>query len=113
MSRSILLSFIYFALALLGLLWSWSHFIQFFRTTDGLALQLFFGAVMQNEASAGVAIDATLAGVVFSVMAVTRASRDGVKWPWLYVVATFAIGIAVAMPVYLGFRERVLAASKE
>lgn len=113
MSRSTLLSAVYFMLAILGLLWTWSHFIQYFISTDGPAVRLFFSSVMQNDASAGVAIDATLAGVVFSVLAVTRASRDGVKWPWMYVLATFVVGLCVAMPMYLCFRERVLAARNE
>ncbi len=112
MSRSTVLSQVYFFLAVVGLLWSWSYFIEYFATADGFLLQSFFSSVMNNAASSGVAVDAALAGVVFSVMAVSNAAQDGVKWPWIYVLLTFLVGLCVAIPLYFGFRERARALSQ-
>ena len=112
MSRSTLLSHTYFVLALLGLLWSWSYFLEYFASAGNFNLRPFFSSVMSNAASSGVAIDAVINGVVFSVMAVTSAALDGVKWPWVYVLVTFLVGLCVAIPLYLGFRERALGRDK-
>ncbi len=108
MSRPALLSWVYFALALVGVVWSWFYFIQYFSQADSVMIGPFLKSAMATPASAGVAIDAYFAGIVFSVMAVTRATTDGVKWPWLYVAVCFLIGLCLALPIYLGMRERAL-----
>lgn len=107
MLRPALLSWIYFSLALVGVVWSWFYFMQYFSAADSVMIGPFLKSVMATPASAGVAIDAYIAGIVFSVMAVTRSSTDGVRWPWLYVAMCFLIGLCLALPVYLGMRERM------
>lgn len=106
MSRSSLLSRVYFALAIVGLLWSWSYFIEYFRSVATIDLKVFLSFVMSNAASSGVAIDAVMAGIVFSVVVVMNAADDKVKWPWLYILMTFLVGLCVTIPMYFGFRER-------
>lgn len=105
MSRYPLLAKAYFALALIGFVWSWFFFVQYFASADSVLLGPFLKSAMSNPASSGVAIDAYVAGIVFSVMVLTSASADAVKWPWLYVVITFLIGLCVSLPLYLGFKE--------
>lgn len=100
-----MMSKVYFALALIGFGWSWFYFFQYFSSAESLLVGPFLQSAMVNSASSGVAIDALIAGVVFSVMALTDAPRDGVRWPWLYVAVCFLIGLCVALPLYLGFRE--------
>ena len=111
MSRSALLSWLYFSLALFGLVYSWSHFLEYFIEAQGFGLGPFLQAVTSNPASTGVAIDAAMAGVVFSVMVITCAKHDRVKWPLAYILVTFAVGLCVSLPVYLGFRERARSGS--
>ncbi len=113
MSRSSLLYRVYLALAVAGLFLSWWYFIQYFLNAESYKPGLFFSSVMVNAASSGVAMDAMLAGVVFSVMVLARSRRDGVRWPWLYVAMTFLIGLCVAMPLYLAFCERARARGSE
>lgn len=111
MSRSTLLSWLYFSLALFGLVYSWSHFLEYFIAAQNFRLGPFLQMVMNNPASTGVAIDAAVAGVVFSVMVITCAKRDRIKWPLVYVLVTFGVGLCVSLPVYLGFRERARSGS--
>ncbi len=106
MLRPAFLSNVYFALAAIGGVLSWVYFVQYFQAADSFLLGPFLQSAMATPASSGVAIDAYFAGIVFSLMAVTRASADKVKWPWAYVAVCFLIGLCVALPIYLGVRER-------
>jgi len=100
---------VYFALGLVGFVWSWFYFVQYFSSAESFLIGPFLKSAMVNSASAGVAIDAYVAGLVFAVMALTSAARDKVRWPWLYIAICFLIGLCVALPLYLGFRERARA----
>lgn len=108
MLRPALLSWIYFALAFVGTVWSWLYFIEYFQSADSVFIGPFLKSAMATPASSGVAIDAYFSGIVFTVMAVTTATKDRVKWPWAYVVICFLVGLCLALPLYLGMRERAL-----
>jgi len=109
MNRSTLLSSTYFLLAIVATIWSWTHFIQHFQDANSVLIGPFLQSAMSTPASSGVAIDAYFSGIVFSIMAVTSASKDKVKWPWIYVVLCFLVGLCLVLPIYLGMRERALA----
>ena len=102
------LSTIYFALAFAGTFLSWWYFIGHFQDENSILIGPFLKSATSTPASTGVAIDAYFSGIVFAIMAVTTASRDRVKWPWAYVVICFLIGLCLALPLYLGMRERAL-----
>ena len=101
-----LLSRIYFALAFIGTLLSWWYFMGHFQEANSILIGPFLKSATATQASTGVAVDAYFAGIVFAVMAVTSASKDRVKWPWAYVAICFLIGLCLALPLYLGMRER-------
>lgn len=105
------LSWIYFALAIAGTLFSWLYFIDHFKQANSILLGPFLKSATATPASTGVAIDAYFSGIVFSVMAVATAAKDRVKWPWLYVAMCFLVGLCLTLPLYLGMRERALASS--
>ena len=108
MSRASKLSWIYFALAFVGTIWSWLHFIEYFQSANSILIGPFLKSAMATSASTGVAIDAYFSGIVFTVMAVTTAKKDQVKYPWAYVAICFLVGLCLALPLYLGMREKVL-----
>jgi len=108
MNRSALLSNVYFAVAIVGTVWSWFYFVQHFQTAGSIMIGPFLQSAMTTPASAGVAIDAYFSGIAFSIMAVVSAQRDKVRWPWAYVAICFLIGLCLALPLYLGMRERNL-----
>ena len=112
MSRKTLLSTIYLALAFVGTFLSWWYFMGHFQEASSILIGPFLKSATATQASTGVAIDAYFSGIVFAVMAVTSASKDGVKWPWAYVAVCFLIGLCLALPLYLGMRERALVGSK-
>lgn len=108
MSRPVLLSRIYFTIALIGTVVSWVYFIQHFQEANSIMIGPFLQSAMATPASSGVAIDAYFSGIAFAVMAVTMASKDRVKWPWAYVAMCFLVGLCLALPLYLGMRERAM-----
>lgn len=108
MPRPLTLSWIYFALAIVGTVLSWFYFIGHFQSAGSILIGPFLKSAMATPASSGVALDAYFSGIVFSVMAVTTAAKDRVKWPWAYVAMCFLIGLCLALPLYLGMRERAI-----
>ncbi len=108
MARSAQLSWIYFALAVVGTVISWLYFIEYFQTADSFLIGPFLKSATATPAATGVAIDAYFSGIVFTVMALATAKKDQVRWPWAYVAMCFLIGLCLALPLYLGMRERAL-----
>jgi len=113
MNRQILLSWIYFAVALIGTVWCWLYFIQYFQEANSIMIGPFLQSAMTTPASSGVVVDAYFAGIAFAIMAVTSSSKDRIKWPWAYVAICFLVGLCLALPLYLGMRERALANDKD
>jgi len=108
MKNPTLLSRVYFAVALVGTALSWFYFIQHFQEANSILIGPFLQSAMATPASSGVAIDAYFSGIAFSIMAVVSAQKDQVRWPWAYVAMCFLIGLCLALPLYLGMRERAL-----
>jgi len=108
MNRSVVLSGVYFIVALVGTAWSWFYVIQHFQEASSIMIGPFLQSAMTTPASSAVAIDAYFAGIAFSIMAVMSARKDQVRWPWVYVVICFLVGLCLALPLYLGMRERAL-----
>lgn len=103
-------SLIYYALAVVGLVATWYYNGQYMLNGGGLAPQEFFGAAFANALTTAITIDVYLSALVFSVWVVSDAKRLAVKWPWLYIVLCFFVGLAIAMPLYLACREKRLMA---
>ena len=108
MPRPALLSWVYFTLAIVGTVFSWLYFIEYFQAAESILIGPFLKSAAATPASTGVALDAYFSGIVFSVMALTTAAKDQVRWPWAYVAMCFLIGLCLALPLYLGMRERAL-----
>jgi Terpene cyclase DEP1 len=98
----------YYALALVGFLATWYYNGQYILNGGGLGPKEFFGAAFANLLTTAIAIDVYLAALVFSVWVISDAKRAALKWPWLYVVLAFGIGLAIAFPLYLASREKAL-----
>ena len=90
-----------YVLAFLGFAIPWAFNIAFLLGGGSFAPGPFLAAVAANHLTAGITWDVYLAAVAFSVWVVGDA---GVRRPWVYVVLTFAVGLAVALPLYLARR---------
>lgn len=100
------LSTAYRALALVALVVTWTYNGRYILGGGGLGPTEFFGAAFANDLTQAITLDVYLAALAFSIWVVS-ASRSGcaVRRPWLYVALCWAIGLAIALPLYLAARE--------
>jgi magnesium-transporting ATPase (P-type) len=99
---------LYYVLALVALITTWYYNGQYFLQGGGLGPSEFFGAALANVLTTAITIDVYLSALVFSIWVCSDATTIAVKRPWLYVVICFAIGLAIALPLYLAKREAAL-----
>ena len=92
-------------LALLGLVIPWYFNLAFLAQGGSFAPAPFMAAVSANQLTAGITWDVYLAATAFSVWLLGDAPAAGVRRPWIYVVLTFAVGLAFALPLYLALRK--------
>jgi len=98
----------YLALSLIGLIGTW--------TFNVLAVQQardFVGDwVGSGPAVSSLTVDLLVAAVAGSVFILVEARRLGMRWGWLYVLASGLTAFAFTFPLFLAMRERALAAAR-
>ena len=99
----------YFILAVLGFSATWYYNILYFTEGGSVAPSVFFGTAFANNLTTAITIDIYFSAIAFSVWAWFEAKAKSLKWPILYIVVCFGIGLAVALPLFLGVREITLA----
>ena len=108
MSTKPSLTKLYYALALVGFLVTWHYNGQYILNGGGLGPNEFFGAAFANLLTTAITIDVYFTALVFSVWVISDSKRIALKWPWLYVVLCFGVGLAISLPLYLANREKIL-----
>ena len=91
------------ALTLAGLLLPWWHYLPWFADGGAAAVHGFWHAATANPVATGITLDVYLAAASFALWVL---HERRVRWPWLVALACFAVGLAVALPIYLLLRER-------
>jgi hypothetical protein len=94
-------------LAVIGLLFPYWFFFQFFKA-NGFQLGLLLQQALINPVSIAFTVDLILSIVVFWFYLFAEANRLQMKNAWLYVLASLTIGLSFALPLFLYFRERQL-----
>jgi hypothetical protein len=97
---------VYFALAVVGLLLTWYFNIRFFTGGGSVAPASFFPSAFANPLTTAITLDVYWSALVFSIWVITERREPFVPRPWAYVVLCFAVGLAFALPLYLGSRQR-------
>jgi len=93
--------------AILGAALPLSQLIPFLKT-HGLDLALFFSLLFSNSVSGFFGMDVIVSSVVLWIFVFSEGRRLGMKHLWLYVVCNLAVGVSLALPLFLLFRERAL-----
>jgi len=112
MNRHSGLAALFYTLALVGFVTTWYFNGKYLLNGGGLGPNEFFGAAFANLLTTAMTIDIYVAAVVFSIWVHVDMKRVPVKGPWTYVALCFAVGLAIAFPLYLANRERALARSR-
>jgi len=102
----------YLVMMVLGTVLPW-YFFSGFIAENGAGLTGFLGSMYANGAAAGAVTDLLISAAIFWVWSFNDAQRTGVpKW-WLVVPATVAVGLSLALPLYLWLRAGVEAATSQ
>jgi Terpene cyclase DEP1 len=101
----------YFGLALVGLLLTWYFNIRFFAGGGSMAPGSFFASAFANPLTTAITLDVYWSALVFSAWAVAERAEPFAPSPWAYVVLCFAVGLAFALPLYLGRRRQLTRAA--
>ena len=98
---------LYLIAAILGAVLPLSQFIPFL-TTHGLDLSLFFTYLFSNGVSGFFGMDVIVSSVVLWIFVFAEGRRLGMRRLWIYVICNLMVGVSLALPLFLLFRERTL-----
>ena len=98
---------LYLFAAILGVALPLSQLIPFLKT-HGLDLVLFFTLLFSNNVSAFFGMDVVVSSLVLWIFVFSEGRRLGMRHLWLYVVCNLVVGVSLALPLFLLFRERAL-----
>ena len=98
---------LYLLAAILGAALPLSQLIPFLKE-HGLDLALFFTLLFSNSVSGFFGMDVVVSSIVLWIFVFSEGRRLGMKHLWLYVVCNLVVGVSLALPLFLLFRERAL-----
>jgi len=105
------MQWLYLIAAILGTILPLSQFFLFLATY-GFDMPSFFRQLFQNHVSASFGMDVIASSLALWLFVFSEGRRRGMKNLWLYVVCNLAIGVSLALPLFLFFRERTLKAER-
>jgi Terpene cyclase DEP1 len=98
-------SSIYLWMALVGLITTWYFNWQYIAGGGSLMPVAFMQAAMPSALTTAITIDVYLAALVFSIWVLRDAKTSHMRFAWVYVLLTFAIGLCFAWPLYLHMKQ--------
>ena len=93
----------YLIMMVMGTVGPW-YFFSGFIAEHGAGLAGFVGSMYVNGAAGGAVTDLFISAAVFWVWSFGDARREGVANWWFVVPATLAVGLSLALPMYLWMR---------
>ena len=101
------MQWIYLILAILGAVLPLSLFFPFLAA-NGLDVQLFMRQLFQTHVSAFFAMDVLVSSFVLWAFVFSEGRRRGMTNLWVYVLCNLVVGVSLALPLFLFFRERTI-----
>jgi hypothetical protein len=92
----------FLVLAVVGLVLPWFYNLQYFAAGGSVMPDVFFRDASANALTTAITWDVYIAAVAFSVA--VAADRAMGRWRWWAVVATFCVGLSLALPAYAWWR---------
>ena len=87
------------------------RFLLPFLLANGLELPLFFEQLFQNDVSAFFGLDVIVSSLTLWVFVFSEGRRRQMGKLWVYVICNLLIGVSLALPLFLFFRERKIQVS--
>ena len=95
---------LYIAAMLLGTCIPWWFFAKFF-SANGLSPLVFVQSLFVTLPASGFTLDLLLSLIIFGLWSYHDAQQHGVKKWWYVIPATCAVGLSLALPLYLYLRH--------
>jgi hypothetical protein len=102
---------VYLLLCVLGAALPYWQFIPWVAA-NGLHMPMFFRELFANRISAFFGMDVFVSAAVLLVFMRVESSRLGIRRRWLPVLALLAVGVSLALPMFLYMREAELERGK-
>ncbi|MGV0910588.1 DUF2834 domain-containing protein [Martelella sp. FOR1707] len=96
----------YLVMSVLGAVVPWIFFANFFAE-NGFDVPLFVSGLFSNGAAGGFSTDVMISIGVFWVWSWVDARQHSVRNWWLVVPAGGLVGLSLALPLYLYFRQEI------
>lgn len=106
------MQWIYLIIAILGAVLPLSQLLPFL-TTFGFDIPLLFRQLFQNHVSAFFGLDVIVSSLALWVFVFSEGTRRGMRNLWVYVLCNLAVGVSLALPLFLFFRQRKLQGAHE
>jgi hypothetical protein len=106
-----LMRWLYLIAAILGAVLPLSQLFPF-MSEHGFDVPLLFRELFQNNVSAFFGMDVIVSSLALWLFVFSEGRRRGMRNLWLYVVCNLAVGVSLALPLFLFFRERKLDAQR-
>lgn len=103
------MQWIYLVAAIVGTVLPLSQLFPFL-TTHGFDIPLFFQQLFQNHVSSFFGLDVIVSSFVLWFFVFSEGRRRGMRNLWIYVLCNLAVGVCLALPLFLYVRERRLEA---
>jgi len=97
----------YLIAAIVGTILPLSQLIPFLAQF-GLDVSLFFSQLFQNYVSSFFGMDVIISSFILWLFIFSEGKRQQMKNLWVYVVCNLVVGVSLALPLFLYFRERKL-----
>ena len=105
------MQWLYLVAAILGAILPLSQLIPFLAAY-GLDIPLLFKQLFANHISAFFGLDVIVSSFVLWLFVFSEGRRRSMRNLWLYVLCNLAVGVSLALPLFLFFRERRLSAER-
>jgi hypothetical protein len=101
------MQWLYLVAAILGAILPLSQLFPFLAQY-GFDVPQLFRQLFQNHVSAFFGLDVIVSSVALWLFVFSEGRRRGMRNLWLYLLCNLAVGVSLALPLFLFFRERRL-----
>lgn len=101
------MQWLYLVAAILGTILPLRFFVPFVLA-NGLDLNLFFQQLFHNNVSAFFGVDVIVSSLALWLFVFSEGRRKQMGKLWVYVICNLLVGVCLALPLFLFFRERKL-----
>lgn len=103
--RRSIMQWLYLAVAIAGGILPLSQLVPFL-VSHGFDMHLFFRQLFENHISAFFGMDVIVSSFVLWLFVFSEGRRRGMRRLWVYVACNLTVGVSLALPLFLFFRER-------